>query len=274
MVKYQLVGICRHHSHHVHPVDLLLLLSLVQSSSTFKSVPETWLPLCLPKFNSDGYLYVYISFLVPQYPSRASDLCLLIVSNDSQSFQELRLKRQRLVEQMQYSGALFLLQDQLRRKNIAASSSSSAASEFGMRYYLYKSKKYSQYIESSSSNDGDDGNGVGDGSTERVEYLKSIMGVRDLLTNGSLQQNEKNKNGGDLVFVSNERISVLGWIDSAASSSSFNNSGGSSLFEVYCVFGPLVTKGNAVHSVNKLLKWIKKEEENLFITNAPTMKVT
>ncbi|KAI3656551.1 hypothetical protein MP638_007015 [Amoeboaphelidium occidentale] len=280
MVKYQLVGICRHHSHHVHPIDLLLLLSVVQSSSTFKSVPETWLPLCLPKFNSDGYLYVYISFLVPQYPSRASDLCLLIVSNDSQSFQELRLKRQRLVEQMQYSGALFLLQDQLRR-NIATTSQSSA-SEFGMRYYLYKSKKYSQYIESSSSSDDYDYEQQqqdGDGSTERVEYLKSIMGVRDLLTNGSLlqqqqqqqqqhQQNEKNKNGGDLVFVSNERISVLGWIDSAASNSD------SSLFEVYCVFGPLVTKGNAVHSVNKLLKWIKKEEENLFITNAPTMKVT
>jgi hypothetical protein len=182
---------------------------------------------------------------------------------------------------MQYSGALFLLQDQLRRKNIrttsASSQSSSAASEFGMRYYLYKSKKYSQYIESSSSNDGDDGNGVGDGSTERVEYLKSIMGVRDLLTNGSLQQNEKNKNGGDLVFVSNERLSVLGWIDSATATTTATasfNSGGSSLFEVYCVFGPLVTKGNAVHSVNKLLKWIKKEEENLFITNAPTMKVT
>lgn len=267
MVKYQLVGICRHHSHHVHPIDLLLLLSVVQSSSTFKSVPETWLPLCLPKFNSDGYLYVYISFLVPQYPSRASDLCLLIVSNDSQSFQELRLKRQRLVEQMQYSGALFLLQDQLRRNITTASQSS--ASEFGMRYYLYKSKKYSQYIESSSSSSSsDEQQQDGDGSTERVGYLKSIMGVRDLLTNGSLQQNEKNKNGGDLVFVSNERISVLGWIDSAASNSD------SSLFEVYCVFGPLVTKGNAVHSVNKLLKWIKKEEENLFITNAPTMKVT
>jgi len=41
-------------------------------------------------------------------------------------------------------------------------------------------------------------------------------------------------------------------------------------FELYAVFGPLVTKNTAINSVNKLLKWIKKEEDRLFILNSPT----
>ena len=41
-------------------------------------------------------------------------------------------------------------------------------------------------------------------------------------------------------------------------------------FELYAVFGPLVTKPVAINSVNKLLKWVKKEEDRLFIMSSPT----
>lgn len=36
-------------------------------------------------------------------------------------------------------------------------------------------------------------------------------------------------------------------------------------FELYLCFGPLSTKALAVSAVNKLLKWIRKEEDRLFI---------
>lgn len=41
-------------------------------------------------------------------------------------------------------------------------------------------------------------------------------------------------------------------------------------FELYVTFEPLVTKPDAIEAVSKLLKWIKKEEERLFILNSPT----
>lgn len=41
-------------------------------------------------------------------------------------------------------------------------------------------------------------------------------------------------------------------------------------FELYVTFEPLITKHSAINAVNKLLRWIKKEEERLFILNAPT----
>ena len=44
----------------------------------------------------------------------------------------------------------------------------------------------------------------------------------------------------------------------------------SSNFELYSVFSPLITKTAAINAVNQLLKWIKKEEDKLFILGSPT----
>jgi len=41
-------------------------------------------------------------------------------------------------------------------------------------------------------------------------------------------------------------------------------------FEVYATFDPLKEKTEAFAAVNKLLKWIKKEESNLFVLSSPT----
>ena len=41
-------------------------------------------------------------------------------------------------------------------------------------------------------------------------------------------------------------------------------------FEIYAAFEPITEKGDAFAAVNKLLKWIRKEENNLFILSSPT----
>jgi len=43
-----------------------------------------------------------------------------------------------------------------------------------------------------------------------------------------------------------------------------------STFELYVAFEPLTKKSVAIAGVEKLLKWVKKEEDRLFITNSPT----
>jgi len=42
-------------------------------------------------------------------------------------------------------------------------------------------------------------------------------------------------------------------------------------FELYAVFSPLSSKQVAIASVNRLLRWIKKEEDRLFIINSLTI---
>ncbi len=44
---------------------------------------ETWLPICLPKFNPDGFVYTFIS-----YPR--TEVGLVFLSADREGFVELR----------------------------------------------------------------------------------------------------------------------------------------------------------------------------------------
>lgn len=41
-------------------------------------------------------------------------------------------------------------------------------------------------------------------------------------------------------------------------------------FELYVCYSPLGTKAGAINAVNKLMKWIRKEEDRLFILTPQT----
>jgi hypothetical protein len=51
---------------------------------------------------------------------------------------------------------------------------------------------------------------------------------------------------------------VLGWLTQT--------------FELYAVLAPHVSKLTVITAVNKLLRWVKKEEERLFILTAPSFE--
>lgn len=60
----RLVTLIRPASHSIHPTDLHLLLSTISSSSSFREPDaDSWIPICLPRFNNRGFLYAYISFV-------------------------------------------------------------------------------------------------------------------------------------------------------------------------------------------------------------------
>jgi hypothetical protein len=95
--------------------DLHLIVNMVNSSTSFKSAPESWMPICLPKFNDRGFVHAYVSYVTPQYPAPASNLCLVLVSPDRDKFFELSECRKSIVQHMTQSGALFLLQEAIRK---------------------------------------------------------------------------------------------------------------------------------------------------------------
>ena len=47
----QLVTLVRMKKYYLHPVDLHLIINLVNASESFKAA-ESWTPICLPKFDS------------------------------------------------------------------------------------------------------------------------------------------------------------------------------------------------------------------------------
>lgn len=52
---------------------------------------ESWLPICLPKFNQEGFLHVYVTFV-------REEVGLVWVSGEKGAFEELREGRRRVME--------------------------------------------------------------------------------------------------------------------------------------------------------------------------------
>ena len=51
MARNQLITLVRMKKYFIHPADLHLIFNLVNSTESFKH-SETWIPICLPKFDS------------------------------------------------------------------------------------------------------------------------------------------------------------------------------------------------------------------------------
>ena len=60
----------------LHPEDLHLIFNLVSCSSVF-ATGECYMPMCLPKFNSTGFLHAHVSYI-----DEACTTCLLLITNN------------------------------------------------------------------------------------------------------------------------------------------------------------------------------------------------
>ena len=103
----RLVSVVRPRTHSLHPGDLQLIFNMLFEAGGVKAGGgESWIPMCLPGFNKNGYLYMYVSFLeLEQTDDEVGDatnpeegIAILLISANKESFYELRAMRDNLVE--------------------------------------------------------------------------------------------------------------------------------------------------------------------------------
>ena len=106
----RLVSVVRPKRHSLHPNDLQLIFNMLFEAGSVKAGGgENWIPLCLPGFNKNGYLYMYVSFLeagdgnedAPSKHSeseRQDEVAVLLISANKESFFDLRKMRDAVVE--------------------------------------------------------------------------------------------------------------------------------------------------------------------------------
>jgi hypothetical protein len=107
-------------------------------------------------------------------------------------------------------------------------------------HFMYKSKTHVQFTTPGFS-----GTYTEDTNKKRLHRL--YQHVYDRMHNRSRPLK--------LYYVNSEKEILLGWITSS--------------FELYVVFPSDTPKPVIISSSNQLLRWIKKNEENLFILNSP-----
>ncbi|KDR23174.1 protein SAND isoform X1 [Zootermopsis nevadensis] len=231
LAKNQLITLVRMKKYFIHPADLHLIFNLVNSSESFKAA-ESWTPICLPKFDSSGFLHGHVSYL-----SDDCQACLLLLTVDRDVFFTLSEAKQKIVEKLRRGNCLEAINESVNR-------ASYTASQVGvpeMRHFLYKCRSTAQFWSPAL-----------EPPYHVTEESERLLGLYQALHHRLHAASRPLK----LLHQQLEKETMLGWVTSG--------------FELYITFEPLVTKHSAINAVNKLLRWIKKEEDRLFILNAPT----
>lgn len=227
----QLVTLVRMKKYYLHPVDLHLIINLVNASESFKAA-ESWTPICLPKFDSSGFLQAHVSYL-----DESCQTCLFLLTVDRDSFFTLSECKSKIKQKLQKSNSLQAISDSLSRNSYSIKQCAIS----GLRHFLYKSRNSAQYTSPEL-----------EAPYLSQEEQERLFGLYQYLHHRIHSGCRPLK----LLYHVGPHETLIGWITQG--------------FELYAVFGPLVTKTIAIQAINKLLRWIKKEENRLFILSSFT----
>ncbi|EGD78164.1 hypothetical protein PTSG_09040 [Salpingoeca rosetta] len=211
------------------PQDILLMLNVVQTPTRSFDVGETWMPLCLPHFNSSGFMHAHVTYLHEE-----EGIFLLLLSNKQDAFKTLSTCRNEIVSSLADSKLLAGVLRAVRAESFRVSTLKIP----DLRHFVYKHIKTNQFT---------------------VPALEPPYSEPDeerrlfCLYQHVESQMHANNRPVKLFFRSSLQEAVLGWATAT--------------FELYAVFDALATKQTVTASVLALLKWIKKSETRLFMTS-------
>ncbi|XP_037107745.1 vacuolar fusion protein MON1 homolog A [Syngnathus acus] len=222
----RLVTLVRKKDQFLHHIDLHLVFNLVGSSSSFRE-GEGWTPICLPKFNTAGFFHAHISYLEP-----ASELCLILVSTDREDFFNMSDCKQKFLDRLNKRSAYQALKEALKSRSYSVDQVGIPE----LRHFMYKSKSSGLYTSPEFPL-------LYQSEEEQERLMASYQDLHSYVHHPTRPVRSYYRCG--------ETENMMAWVTSG--------------FELYLCFSPLGTKALAVSAVNKLLKWIRKEEDRLFI---------
>jgi hypothetical protein len=142
----------------IHPVDCHLLINTVYATKSMKEAgTQSWVPICLPKFAPQGFLYAHVSFLREREDQRnaegadkegalnengqqtgkfTSELALVLVTSNPDGFDELSIWQNSIEETLYTQGILRRL-----KKAMLISNATYTVGELrlpGLRHFIFK----------------------------------------------------------------------------------------------------------------------------------------
>ncbi|XP_069792666.1 vacuolar fusion protein MON1 homolog A [Narcine bancroftii] len=231
VAQNQLVSLVRKKDQFLHPIDLHLLFNLISASTSFRD-GEVWTPICLPKFNSNGFFHAHISYL-----DQENNLCLLLISTDREHFFTISNCKSKFLERLKKRNTFQVLLEELRTPFYSVS-------QLGipdLRHFIYKSRSSGLFtspeLEAPYTSE-----------EQRERLLELYQYLYSRIHNSARPLK--------YIYYAGEQENLLAWVTNG--------------FELYMCFTPLGTKAAAANAITKLMKWIRKEEDKLFILNPVT----
>lgn len=243
----KLVSVIRPRRHSLHPSDLQLIFNMLFESDGIKGGGgENWVPLCLPAFNNEGYLYMYVSFFEDEKhesqggskkddeePTYDQEIAMVLISTDKESFFGLKKMRDDVAQQLAKNGSLAVIQSAVRARRPLLSQ---IVPGNPMNHFLYKSKANVQFCMASL-----------EAPFDAVSERRRLMSLYHEMHAAVHAKHTHLK----ILHNTSEDSTSLAWV--------------TPVFELYCVGGPNMSRATMGQGANKIIQWAKKEEQRLFI---------
>ncbi|KXJ95895.1 vacuolar fusion protein MON1 [Microdochium bolleyi] len=281
----KLVSVIRPRRHSLHPSDLQLIFNMLFESGGIKAAGgENWIPLCLPAFNNQGYLYMYVSWLglrpdnnnndSSSSPSASrsdgeadagggmggagsnidQDTAIILVSPDKESFFDLQKMRDDIIAELHRKKLLSTISDVAKRgrPTIHEIVPIPAAISGGPTYNSATStpppppSMISHFLFKSRAN-------VQFTMPSLLPAFADPVARRKLMTlyhELHAAMHARHSHLKVLHRVGTDAVS-LAWV--------------TPVFELYCVAGPNTSRAVLTQAANKIMQWARREEERLFI---------
>ncbi|KAI9892982.1 MAG: Vacuolar fusion protein mon1 [Vezdaea aestivalis] len=246
----RLVSVVRPKRHSLHPGDLQLIFNMLfEAGSVQAGGAENWIPLCLPGFNKNGYLYMYVNFLDPedgetlgeeatQSPAKEDQIALILISAEKESFYEMQQMRNAALPLLAKNGSLAVMREAIRA---GRPTSTELVPGTPVEHFLYRSKANVQYVMPSY-----------------LPRYSTLLDRRRLLTTyHHLHGSVHNKAANIKVQLVSGPFNVgLAWVTPT--------------FELFAVASPGTGRAAIARGVEGIICWVKREEERIFILGGAT----
>ncbi|KIW96018.1 uncharacterized protein Z519_03084 [Cladophialophora bantiana CBS 173.52] len=241
----RLVSVIRPKKHSLHPSDLQLIFNMLFEAEGIKAGGgDSWIPICLPGFNNTGYLYMYVSFLdmggeqvremaQNERIAKEDSVAIILLSANKESFEDLQSMKNYLVHEFHRSKSMDIVHAAVQAGRPAPTDIIAGTV---LRHFLYKSKGNVQFFMPSFS--------------PNFETLKQRRRLMSLYH--TLHASVHAKHAAVKVYHSvGVSATALAWV--------------TPMFELYCVAGPTASRNALAQSANKVVQWVQREEERIFI---------
>ena len=243
----RLVSVLRPRRHSLHPGDLHLIFNMLFEAKGMRATGgENWVPLCLPGFNNTGYVYMYVSFLDSESvdirpkdtdPLKSSgeipEIAFILLSASKEAFYDLRTMRDSLVRSLTTASALSAI---CNAASFGRPTCADIAPGIPILHFLYKSRKNVQFTMPSAA-----------------PHFESMTAWRRLMCRYSTLHAALHSKSG--------QVRLLHHLDSHGVAFAWTTP----VFELYIIAKPGASKQAVAQGASKIVHWVKKEEERIFI---------
>lgn len=239
----KLVSVLRPRRHSLHPGDLHLVFNMLfEADGIKKDLDENWIPLCLPAFNPNGFVYAYVGFAYDNSHQRSmgsadleweEDVALILISANRDSFFELQKMKRAVVTDLRQNGGL----DSIRSAIIEGRPSITKIDPGSLsRHFLYKSRANVQYLASDYN------------SHFLLPWNRRKLYDLYHQLHGDLHSKH---NRSKVLHRTAFECTSLAWMSAS--------------FELYLIAESGVSKATLGQSAAKIVQWAQSQEERLFI---------